>query len=190
MEKTEVPYVEMPATNGYVILIDKEDYDKLPTKVWRVANRGWTQCVLSYGVGTGKSALFLTKILVEHNTKYQRVIFKNGNRLDYRRANLELAKKNGMGTNNATSIKRSKAPDTFELNGCILRKGKTSQRCEGYLGTCPHYSECLDAVSKKTAWGGWTAERIADQKECSKPVPDETMAGYPRRKLKLDDRAA
>ncbi len=164
MEKTEVPYVEMPATNGPVILIDKEDYDKLPTKNWRIHQKGKTACVITYDTGLGKSAVFLTKVLVAYNSK-QRVIFRNGNRLDHRRLNLMIAKKNGQGTNKE---KRSKAPETLELNGCILRKAGLGNRCYPDKELCPYYSECLDAVCKRTVWRGWTAEKIVDQGQCSK----------------------
>lgn len=58
--------------------------------------------------------------------------------------------------------KRKVAVTTMELNGCRLTKSHKGARCDGLSPECDHYSECSGWVAKRTAWGGWTAERIQE----------------------------
>ena len=73
--------------------------------------------------------------------------------------------------------KRKRAVPRLELNGCTLREGKSvvtySKRCSGF-NTCEFKISCLDLVSHKTDWKGFTSNGkgyIKKELFCGSAIP-------------------
>lgn len=175
-------YIEVNLTGGQILLLDREDYDRLPYKDnWRIYTSNGKQFVGRWTTEDGKNrTTYLSTLLFEYDRGRQKIVFTNGNRLDYRSANVKFAPRQGnLGQKNLASFfeRRDNKTTKIRVNGCILTKAQTGQRCADFLN-CSDYTKCLDEVCRKTEWPGWKAT-------CAQQVdPDPKPA--PRRKLKLE----
>ena len=76
----EIDYVVGTCNNGVKFIFDHEDYDKIKNYTCYLSRK-------NIYIQIGKNAISLSKYLIGSSDK-ERVKFKNGNYLDYRRSNL------------------------------------------------------------------------------------------------------
>jgi len=153
--------VEIELVGGEKLILDKDVYDKLPYKdKWRVySSNGRT--FVGRPRGPKGSILYISTLLFDYDRRRQRIVFKNGNRFDYRKSNMSFPLREGNKEQKNSDVfrkRRDAAPPEIRMNGCVLTKAKAGKRCAAYLH-CSHYGKCLDEVCAKTEWPGWAATR-------------------------------
>jgi hypothetical protein len=175
-------YSELKLTSGETLVLDTEDYEKVPFKDrWRVYMSKNMQFVGRWSVEGGKGTTkYLSSILFDYDRRNLKIVFKNGDRLDFRRANIEYVPRKGSTCQknlaNYTARRNNRSPE-IRVNGCVLTKAGMGKRCAYYL-KCDLYSKCLDEICAQTEWPGWTAT-------CT-PKVEFSQTTEPGRKLKLE----
>jgi len=86
---------DIPLTQGYVALVDDEDYEELSKFKWFVRTKGRTQyaereSLVSERIGNKKFVIRMHRVILKLNDKDVLVDHKNGNGLDNRRCNLRI----------------------------------------------------------------------------------------------------
>ena len=150
-------YAEITLPDGQKVILDKEDYVRLPWKdKWRIYTSNG-RIFVGRTNGPRGAITFMSAILFTFDRWRQKIVFKNGNRQDYRRENVEfpLRQGNKLKPNVDLFLARRHSKTTeISKNGCVLIKAKSGKRCDRFL-TCEHYTDCLDTIASTTEWPGW-----------------------------------
>ncbi|MHC1728527.1 MAG: hypothetical protein AB9866_21425 [Syntrophobacteraceae bacterium] len=144
-------------------MLDWADYERLPKRdTWRLITAKGKSLVVNYF--EKKKVRTLVRQLFDFHPQGQRVVFLNGNRLDFRRANMSFPIKNSgfcREKDMAAFRDRTKTSGELRAGKCILISSKAFSRPAGCLA-CDLYDECLNVICKKTEWPNWAVkERLS-----------------------------
>jgi hypothetical protein len=152
--------IELTLTGGQILVMDREDYDRLPWKdKWRIYSGNGKRVFVGRPSGPKVAIKYLSSIIFSYDRWRQKISFKNGNPLDYRSSNVEfLCREGNRSQKNCENYIKRRMDDPIKMNGCVLIRAKSGKRCAEYL-KCNHYEKCLDAVALERDWPGWNSTK-------------------------------
>ncbi len=136
----------IPLSQGYVALVDDEDFEQVNQFKWRASKRSntlYAQTDVQFNGWVIK--IYMHKLVMPCHSQLDH---KNGNGLDNRKSNLRPA------TNSQNSFNRKKSPNTSsKFKGVWLAYGKWSSkiRCNGkgyWLGTWENEVDAAKAYNE------------------------------------------
>lgn len=140
---------ELELVNGGITLIDKEDYEKVKDKKWRL-HRGYAQCT------DGKTTIMLHRYIMEVKAKRKIIDHINGDKLDNRKANLRIVTPSQNCMNRRISSVNTSGykgvcwrENTAGRNWCATIYKDYKQYHLGYFSTKIEAAKAYDAKAKE-----------------------------------------
>lgn len=152
------PYAELVLRTGQKVLYDA-DPDHIANvekyKWAHVTRKGESQVMARAG-GFHRNAMYLGRLLFKYRVNKEMLIFKNGNRFDFRSENVAIVERSTHCNHAKPRTTNTNFVNEVRMNGCLLKAAPEGTRCADYI-KCQEASACLDFISHKTEWDGWHA---------------------------------
>lgn len=159
---------ELLLKGGEIALVDDDVFEKISkipgVKQWYVLKQRTFSCVCARLIGRGNYTYLSHQVLGQDSALGLRIVYLDGNRLNYQRENLEWRNK-GSGRKSETVVK---ALRSIQITHCpfgateIVQTQTTGRGLECHQCTKDfpdEYEKCLNLVCT-TNWPGWRIQPV------------------------------
>lgn len=137
-------------TQGYVALVDDEDFDLVSKYKWRVDKQRYTNYALAHDINDNSKSIFMHRLILEPKKRSHEVDHKDGNGLNNTRENIHIVSRS------VNNIRRRVIPgNKTGYRGISIHKrtGKylAKIQCDGkqkYLGLFTNIADAVVAYEK------------------------------------------